>query len=75
MAGMDTNKPDTKAKDGYPLKAGQPAKSGNCAEHSKLFIAGLLANSETSKPKLLSRLKWIPQKTCPNRKTSLTAWA
>ncbi|MCI5147707.1 MAG: hypothetical protein D3923_19760, partial [Candidatus Electrothrix sp. AR3] len=41
---------------GYPLKAGQPAKSGNCADRRNLFIAGLLPNSETSEPELLSRL-------------------
>ncbi|MCP4652425.1 MAG: transposase, partial [Candidatus Omnitrophica bacterium] len=40
-------------KRGYPLKAGQPAKSGNCADRRKLFIAGLLPNSEISEPELL----------------------
>ncbi len=37
-------------KDGYQLKAGQPAKSSNCVDRRKLFIAGLLPNSETSEP-------------------------
>jgi hypothetical protein len=32
---------------GYQLKAGQPAKSGNCTDLRKMFIAGLLPNSET----------------------------
>ncbi|MCI5136948.1 MAG: hypothetical protein D3922_00715 [Candidatus Electrothrix sp. AR1] len=44
---------------GYQLKAGQYAKSGNCANRRKLFIAGFLQNSETSEPELLSRLKLV----------------
>ena len=44
---------------GYQLKAGQPAKSGNCADRRKLFIAGLLPNSEASEPDFLSRLKLV----------------
>ncbi len=42
---------------GYQLKAGQSAKSGNCVARRKLFITGLMPNSETSKPELLSQLK------------------
>ncbi|MCI5137822.1 MAG: hypothetical protein D3922_05275 [Candidatus Electrothrix sp. AR1] len=42
---------------GYQLKAGQPAKLGNCADHRKLFIAGFLPNAEASEPEFLSRLK------------------
>ncbi|RWX48510.1 hypothetical protein VT99_10851, partial [Candidatus Electrothrix marina] len=30
---------------GYPLKAGQSTKSGNCADFHKLLVAGLLPNS------------------------------
>ncbi len=44
---------------GYQFKTGQPTKSGNCADRRKLFIAGLLPNSETSEPELLSRLKLV----------------
>ncbi len=44
---------------GYQLKAGQPAKSGNSADRRKLFIAGLLPNSKTSEPELLSRFKLV----------------
>ena len=46
-------------KKGYQLKAGQPAKSSNCAERRKLFIAGLWPNPETSEPEFLSRLKLV----------------
>ena len=44
---------------GYQLKTGQPAKSGDCANSHRLFIAGLLPNSKTSESELLSRLKLV----------------
>jgi len=55
-------KPQSVLEEGYQLKAGQPAKSSNCADRRNLFIAGLLPNSETSEPELLSRLKLVAWK-------------